>query len=76
MTTKNATVTVIVNLEGDTLRMFRKAASVNGCTVTEATQFLIDYGQGNLADWGNDGFPMFDLEREAKRGLAQLQTLR
>jgi hypothetical protein len=74
MKANNATVTV--KLEGDTLNMLQEAAKANGCTIAQATRFLIDYGQGNLCDWSNRGYPMFDIEREAKRGLAQLQSLR
>jgi hypothetical protein len=72
--TKNG-INVTVNIQRPTLTLLRRASRVNNCTLQAATQFLLDYGQGNLCDWSNEGFPMFNIKEEAKRGFAQLQTI-
>ena len=53
--------------------MLNEAARVNGCNVQEATQFLVDFAQGNLCDWSNEGFPMCDVEEDAHK--AQIKEL-
>ena len=64
---KTETVKVEIALEGDILRMLREAAEVNGMTVTEATQFLIDFADGSICDWSNEGYPTNGSDRLAYR---------
>ena len=61
---KMKTATVTLTVEGSTLQMLKKAAAVNKCSLAEATAFLLDYGQGNLCDWSNEGFPIFTVNRQ------------
>jgi len=51
-------VNVKINVEDSTLMLLRQASHANRCTVQEATQYLVDFAQGNLCDWSNAGFPM------------------